>query len=115
MKNRISVLETLIGLTEPIEAIRTELSVIPWDSEEELIELKASDLVNVLQRYIDGDVTKETLIEWANVIEGRDDIGLEKSSFDTLKEALTVLANPDINGPIDKTTAALLVKLLQGN
>lgn len=105
MKTRIAVLNALIGFKYPIEALKKDLSNFPWDSDKELVEVKLSDITGVLQRYIDDNLGKEELIEWANAIEARDDIGFEKAYYDVLREVIDVLANPDLNEPLDKTKA----------
>jgi hypothetical protein len=94
-KTRLAVLKSLIGLVDPIDELKNDLSHFSWDSEEELVGLTVSDLTGVLNRYIEGFLNEETLAEWANAIEGRDDIGFEKSSHEALRNAINILANPD--------------------
>ncbi|WP_431065027.1 hypothetical protein [Methylotuvimicrobium sp.] len=112
MKARIVVLDALISFRYSIEQLKRDLSHFPWDSEEELVEVKLSDVTSVLQRYIDGLLKKEELIEWANTIECRDDIGFENGFYDVLKETIYVLANPEINEPLDKNKATEMKQFL---
>jgi hypothetical protein len=105
IQTRLAVLKSLIRLVDPIDELKNDLSHFSWDSEEELVQLTVSDLTSVLKRYIDGILNEKTLAEWANAIECRDDIGFEKSSREALKDAINVLANPDLNGPLDRNKA----------
>jgi hypothetical protein len=115
MENRKQLISNLVYLTESLETIKVKLLILPWDSEEELIKLDTNNLINILRRFIDGSISKHTLIDWANMIEGRDDIGFEPSSSKTVREALNTLANPELNGPVDENKVLQLIRKLENH
>ena len=101
---RNEIIKNLINLDRPLEEIRMKLETLSWDSDEEILMPKESAR-SVLARYINNIVDLETLIGWANMIEGRDDICFEQPSFNELKQLIFDLANPDLQGSFNKDTA----------
>jgi len=57
-----------------------------------------------LRRFKSGGLSAQQAESWANVIEGREDIGVESDNRELLNEAIFDLANPDLQGSL--TTAA---------
>lgn len=101
---RLKMIEHLINLDLPLQEIRCQLSALPWDSDEE-IPLTKSAAKSVLERYISDRISLEILVEWANLIEGRDDICFDPSCSQDLKQFVFDLANPDLQGSLDKDKA----------
>lgn len=81
----------LVRLRRPLDDALAELRRFPWDSDEELVELGPTELRHALNRYLAGDLTAEGLEDWANAIEGRDDIAFTPQDIIDL---ITELANP---------------------
>ena len=52
------------------------------------------DLIRVLDMYLRGERTTGEVEEWADAIEGRDDIGYDGPRGDYLKQLVIKLANP---------------------
>ena len=76
-----------------------------WDCDDELVIVERRHLQNALRRFVDGELTSVEIELWANVIEGRDDIGFEDGLADRLKDILFKLANPLLNEPITTQAA----------
>ncbi len=84
---------------DKLEDLSKELSLYSWDIEEPLIQLSKLDLLKVTNKCNSQIITVSELVDWANVIELREDIEFEDEE---LKEFIFELANPEINGEITK-------------
>ncbi len=105
MRSRIELLGALIGLTEPVSAVTQELSAYGWDSPNELVALRLRDIAAVLQRFIDGELTIQHVTDWANAIEGREDIGYELGAESIIRDAIYELANPELTHEVSSDVA----------
>ena len=108
MKSRNSILLDLIRAASPVSKLSADLSRLPWDSAP-LVTLTIDHLNSVLQRFVDGSLSAQEVEEWANAVEGRDDIEFEKQNLAALKAAIHALANPALCG---RLTAELARELL---
>lgn len=75
-----------------------------WDSDKTLVVLTTGDARAVLGRYVSGDLSVDDLVEWANQIEAREDIGFETGHEQALDNLIFELANPTLHA--DPTSAA---------
>jgi hypothetical protein len=98
-------LEDLLGLRTPVHDALRRLGSYPWDSDVALVTFTRSDAERVLAELTEGRVTGELCSEWANALEGRDDVGLEPGSEDLLKDFLFEAANPEITRPLSPAWA----------
>jgi len=114
MIERKEVLNNLILFKNPIDETLRDLSKFNWDSEEELITLTVRDLVSLLQRYFSGELAAIDLEKWANAIESRDDIALEKKHSSLLKEFIYELANSHLEELLDFKRAKYWIDVLEG-
>lgn len=69
------------------------------DSKLPLINVTRLDLSNILKSCIDGGISYDKLGSWANMLECRDDLSFDN---DEIQEIFFELANPEINGQINK-------------
>jgi hypothetical protein len=99
MRNRRDILKDLVLLRGNIEVLEKELSQYPWDIEKPLLKINTDDLINVLKRSLNNEINFETLTNWANIIECREDLDFPN---DEIKEIIFELANPEINGEMTK-------------
>ncbi len=102
IKKRKKLLKSLLEMNGAISVICAQLSEFGWDCEEDLITFKSNNALSVLNQYLKHQITKDDLEEWANAIEGREDISFEK---DYLKKLIYDLANPILTEPITNHTA----------
>jgi len=102
---RIKALRDLIELREPIPVAISRLRHFPWDSDAELVTLRGSDLIRILDKYLHGELSSTDVEEWAEALEGRDDIGYEPRLSDALRQIIFELANPLLTTPIEPARA----------
>lgn len=99
MRNRKEILKDLVLLHGSIEVLEKELYQYPWDIETPLLKVSKSDFTSVLKKGIDNEIDFETLTNWANTIECRDDLDFASKE---MQEIIFELASPEINGEITK-------------
>ncbi|QDH80579.1 hypothetical protein FKX85_16640 [Echinicola soli] len=100
--DRENTLNELLNFERRLVELRYSLSVLEWDSEEEIVTLTLNHLKNILNRYLEKELSDNDIYEWANLIEMREDIRLDPTHEDLLKELIFELANPEINGSLTK-------------
>jgi hypothetical protein len=110
---RIEVLNNLLSFNEDLLSIHRELQKFDWDSEVPLVVLTRRNLIAILERYTSMLINDQTLEDWANTIELRDDIDFESEE---IKEAVHSLSNPYLYGGIkaicDRLTPKILIHYL---
>src|SRR5256885_11135923 len=111
MDRRTAVLD-LVELRRPVADAVNAVRTFPWDAEEELATLGPGQLGHVLDLFLAGNLSAQELEDWANAVEGRDDIAFEpREVVDFLSElanpllhkALTVESVRDLRGRIIAT------------
>ena len=98
---RRGLLSALLHRTEPVPRIREQLAQLPWDSEP-LIQLRDAHLLTALSDYLDGAADAESLEEWADAVEVRDDIEFTRELH---IEIVYELATPYAAGPLTPDVA----------
>jgi hypothetical protein len=98
-RTREELVRELVALAAPVAQLRSELAGWPWDSEP-LVTLTAKNATNVLARYLEGEVSLAELRAWADVLEARDDVALQTSCRDDLRQMLFELSTPEIFQPV---------------
>ena len=114
-KKRINTLLSLIALNDNLNDIEKNLSSLSWDSEKDLVTLTRKDIVNVLEKYLKGQINEYQLEKWAELIEGREDIGVESKFHDYIKDAIFALANPLLSFPDGHINKKIALKLIDRN
>jgi hypothetical protein len=112
MGNRKSILDQLLGFEQPLKDLKNALARFEWDSEEELSLLSLEHLSGILRRFLSRDISAADVEDWANVIEGRDDIGFELGNRAFIRETLHELANPLLTQPLDLERARELLAMI---
>lgn len=102
---REDVLKSLLAFDEPIEVLESQLAKFEWDSEDALGILSRRHSVEVLKRFLDGALSAADVENWANLIEGRDDINFEPNGADVIKELIHELANPILTRELTHASA----------
>jgi hypothetical protein len=111
---RIGLLEDLLAAKTPLAPIAAALARLTWDSSP-LVVLQRRHIIAILERYLARDLGAETVREWAELVEVRDDIELEGGHDEVAKEALFTLATPETEGELDaKLAASLIASLTRG-
>ncbi|QUY42578.1 hypothetical protein [Acaryochloris marina] len=101
MRSRESLLAEIVDNPLPDPSVLSELKEYPWDCDKELVTITKAHICTVLAAFREKRLTAEQVRDWANRIEGRDDIGYELGFEGAVNEAIFCLANPYINYPID--------------
>lgn len=101
------ILENLIKLSTDISSITKQLERYEWDTVIPLVILSKFDVINILKKFLQDKITSNILVEWANLIEMRDDIDFED---DMIVDIIFELANPEINGEITYERINYLLK-----
>jgi hypothetical protein len=109
---RKTILTNLVNFGQDITMLKGELAKLPWDSKDELVVLRKSHLVNVITRFLNGQLSGEDVTEWANAIELREDIAIEPGSENLVKDIIFDLANPEINYKLDSIRARRYLETL---
>jgi hypothetical protein len=105
IRKRIDLLTSLLELDKPVGEILAELLDFGWDSKHCLVFLTQDHAISILQRFVTGLLAKNEVEEWANAIEGRDDIDFEGICETTLSEFIHELANPVLTRPLTLSSA----------
>lgn len=101
--NRKDLLKRLVlGDIPNLSFIKENLMNYDWDSDEEYVVLNDVNIIHVLDLYLAEKIISDDIIEWAELIELREDIGYQVTKEDTIKEIIFLLANPEINYSINK-------------
>lgn len=114
MEPRIKALKDLIHVREPIPKAVSNLRRFPWDSDAALVTLTGRDLLRILDGYLCGELSEVDVEEWAEAIEGRDDVGYEPELADTLRQVVFCLANPLLTTPLGPELAGELKDTVSG-
>lgn len=91
---RLSVIEALLAMTMPTIEVKKNLNNEPWDYTGQGVMLTKQHIINALRRYIDGQLSEIEIEQWANQIEGREDIYPDPSFATNIEEVIYELANP---------------------
>ena len=102
---RYQLLNALLTFDQPLSDIFDSLNKLSWDSEEVLIKLKKEHIIDLLQRYLQDQLSTTDVENWANAIEGREDIEPEENDQEILDEILFDLANPLLSQPLSPESA----------
>jgi hypothetical protein len=112
-KSRADLLELLIACGAPIDEIVRELGAFSWDSDRELVVLKRTDVLSMLERYLHQEIRSADIEAWANAIEGREDIGYEVGAEKQLAGAVFELANPELTQTLTADVATKWIERLR--
>ena len=83
MNTRIDLLNSLLKFNKSLSTILPELNSFSWDSEQALVILERQDVANILHHYLSGILLSAHVVNWANAIEGREDI-VEQGEFEAI-------------------------------
>jgi hypothetical protein len=83
MNTRIDLLNSLLKFNKSLSTILPELNSFSWDSEQALVILERQDVTNILHHYLSGKLSSADVENWANDIEGREDI-VEQGEFEAI-------------------------------
>lgn len=91
---RTEILKNLIFYSQPLDSTKSLLETFGWNSDEDLVILTADHITRILEQFLNGRIDAQQVEDWANAIEGREDIGFESETHDVVQEVVFELANP---------------------
>lgn len=97
---RKQLLEDIVLYRGNIEQSIKELQSYSWDYEGETVLIEKGVLKNILQRFVNGDLTVSDIYTWADFLELREDIDYQKHEDSLLSNIIYRLANPDLEGKL---------------
>ena len=106
--NRAEALKQIVTFGACKESAYSELVKFGYDSEIEYFVVSKSILECVLLMYLSDKITGDELEEWANFIECRDDL-----DYEVIEGYIYAIANPYIDGYINKEKVTKMVQLLK--
>ena len=112
MIDRHVVLQALVAFTGSIDEIRRLLGCLDPDFEGAPITMNKEDIRKALERYLKGDLSLHDVEDWANLVEGREDIVFAKRDEELLSEIIYELANPDLTEQLSSKRAKEIINLL---
>jgi hypothetical protein len=80
----------------PTTKLKDELNKFSWDSENPLIVFKKEHLLQIINKLQKNKITLSELIEWANLLEVREDIEYEKPYDAQINKIIFTMANPEL-------------------
>jgi hypothetical protein len=110
---RTDILNNLISFSQPAKDLANQLAHLNWDYDGEPVVLRGAQIENVLLRFLAGGLNSAELEDWANLIEGREDIIFEAEWEDTIEDVIYCLANPILQGEITNSLCEKLLKYFQ--
>jgi hypothetical protein len=105
MNTRVQLLNSLLNFDRSLSEILPSLNSFGWDSEHDLITLQKQHIDKILKRYLNGKLSASDVENWANAIEGREDIEKESNFEEMLDEVIFDLANPLLSRPLSPDSA----------
>lgn len=113
-KNRKKILLNLLEYSDSLENIMLSLRDLSWDFEGEPMIIQKEHVINAINLFVNGKISKEDLERWANLIECRDDLISNEADFPIIDKIIYQLANPVLEGEIDYEKCKLQINMLNG-
>lgn len=110
-KHRKLLLEELILNPQRAEEIIEELAAFDWDCDRSLVVLTLEKIANILLAIIADKLSVGDIYNWANAIEGRDDIAYDENNAERINALIYELANPYLTETLTKERAEYLLDL----
>jgi hypothetical protein len=110
--DRFDVLKDLISFSRPVTELAENLSKFDWDYDGEPFIIRASQMRSILERFLEGELTAKELEDWANLLEGREDLDFETEKHDAIENIIYCLANPTLQGEITARSCKTLLGTL---
>jgi hypothetical protein len=97
MNTHHQLLNSLLKLDRPLTEILAPLNALGWDNPQTFVTLKPQHITQILQSYLNHQITELEVENWANAIESREDIATEN---ELLEQIIFDLANPPLTNPL---------------
>jgi hypothetical protein len=109
---RTEILTDLIELRKPVPAAVEAASALAWDEPDDLVVFTARHVRSALKRLLAGEFSADELEEWAELIQGREDIELKESDRERIVEFLVEASTPELFGELTRESATAWLRRL---
>ena len=96
---RSEALDQAVRFGAPLPSLTANLGPFPAGHGSPQATIRKRDVVAVLERFIEGELTSKDVCGWAELLETRDDVDVEDSTDEIVATVFFWLANPTINFP----------------
>lgn len=110
--DRFDALRDLIDFNKPVSVLANNLSKFDWDYEGQPLTVTASQVREVLKRFLAGRCSSKDLEDWANLIECREDLEFEDKKHDDIANVIHILANSVLEGEITYDSCKQFIEIL---
>lgn len=115
-KIRIELVSNLVNLSGSVDNTLEQLFLYGWDFDGAPYLLKPENLLAVIQKFMNGEISSAELEKWANAVECREDIKYcDNQVKDTIGSIIHRLANPILMGDINVILCRDFLNLLKLN
>lgn len=108
--DRSVVIENLLNFSRPLDELQRQLSGFDWDFEGVPVVLHRDHIVRVLRRYLNAELTASMVEQWANLLEGREDLCFDGKHEKWITETVHELANPLLTARLEAARARELIE-----
>jgi len=116
MNRRAEILRELVRFEKSTAPLKSELGSFGWDwVGEPLVILQKNDLLRIIDRFLNGDISAVQLQEWAENLEVRDDVRFDEREKDLLDAVFFRIATPFINEPLTVASVSEMKRKLLEN
>lgn len=113
VSEREQQLMSLVALSVPLEEAR-RIAATWGSSSDDMPVLTRSNIESVIRRYLSRELSSLDVEAWADLVEMRDDVDYEEENREWIIDALNVLSNPSINGPLTPDLAKEILAARSG-
>ena len=111
---RAGLLRKMVAYELPVDPTVKALAELPYDCDSDLVVVASADILRMVDRSVQRELSLEQLVEWADFLEVRDGVGFAAPHSDRLKEIVWELANPELSGEITQDRLSKLREELAG-
>jgi hypothetical protein len=108
-KDRLKAVQSLIELSHSLDSVAEQIRGFKWDYEGKPVELTSCHLMKILNAFLDKKMSAADVEQWANLVEGREDISFESSSEEWIGQVIHELANPYLTQPLNENRVRELI------
>jgi hypothetical protein len=98
---RVGVLLDLLNLRTSVEELALRVRELPWDSDHDLVKLTNTQVLHVLNLFEEGKLSATDVSSWADLIDGREDIGFAPPLAGELRQFVFEVSSPELLSNFD--------------
>lgn len=98
--DRISLLKKFVNVEADLRTLEKQITAFGWDYDGDPMILDRNHLKTILSNYLQGKMTGDDVVFWAEFLELRDDIDYSLDKGKTIASIVHCLANPDLEGEL---------------